>query len=469
MKNKMDYKEKKKYIKEIFSKINFENILMLFIIIQPIVDILTSLSIEYVSEKLTIGIFIRTIFMGYVVIYSIIMAKENRKKILIYYGLIAIYFLATLLKYYFKFGTTMILIQIKGFIKTFYFPIILSSLLVIYKNKKYETKQGYMKLAMYIFVLSIVFCKLLNLGFPTYPWGEKVGTKGLFYAGNEIGGVLSILAPFVFLIFIFDKFNIENILLCIFSIFAMLELGTKVATLSICLLCIISFALCILLIFRKNGKKYIKKSITLFLICVFFIVALPKTSGGENLNIKSFISFKKSELKQENVVTEEPIDNTTIKQIKEQEIEKFNKELVSISGREVFYKDRLNEYKDSTVLSKLFGLGYVSSLNGEIVESKLVEIDYIDIAFNHGIIGFLIIIIPLLVVIVDSIKEFFSNFKNNILDFKLILILYSVLIGFGISMIAGHVITAPAVSIFLNLSLMEMLEHLKANRELKNE
>lgn len=62
---------------------------------------------------------------------------------------------------------------------------------------------------------------------------SNAGTIGLFYAGNEISAIISILAPVCFAILISQKFNIINALLCAITVFAMLEIGTKVAFVSI--------------------------------------------------------------------------------------------------------------------------------------------------------------------------------------------------------------------------------------------
>jgi len=56
--------------KKILSKINFNSILILYIILQPIIDIITSLCVRNISETLTFGIFIRTFFLIYLTIYT---------------------------------------------------------------------------------------------------------------------------------------------------------------------------------------------------------------------------------------------------------------------------------------------------------------------------------------------------------------------------------------------------------------
>ena len=140
-----------------------------------------------------------------------------------------------------------------------------------------------------------------------------------------------------------------------------------------------------------------------------------------------------------------------------------------LSGRDIYLKDTINEYKNSNIIGKIVGRGYVSNYNNTIQESKLVEIDYFDIFFCHGILGVLVYITPLVVVTVLLAKKFFANFITNIKNHTLIFLLYSILIACGIALMAGHVFTAPGVSLFLILSILEVSYTLNYEKDLKNE
>ena len=62
-----------------FNKINFQNIFIVYILLQPIIDIITSLCIRNISETLSLGIVIRVFFMLFVMIYSIIKVPKKDK------------------------------------------------------------------------------------------------------------------------------------------------------------------------------------------------------------------------------------------------------------------------------------------------------------------------------------------------------------------------------------------------------
>lgn len=448
-------------INKFISKINFENIFILFIICQPIIDIITSLCVRNISETLTLGIFVRTIFMLYLMVYTFLKVnKKNKWKILIYYALIAIYCISFIINSYIKHGLPMMVLQIKGLIKTFYFPIILSSLLILFTEKKYSSKSKYINIALTIYVLTIVFCKIFSIGYPTYPLKNNIGTIGLFYAGNEISAIIALLSPICFATFISKKFNILNAFLCALTVFAMLEIGTKVACVSIIGLIILSIIVSIIKLIRKDQKGFYKQFIALTLIALLTFLFIGNTPGGKNLKIKPIFS------KDKKVV----VENKGNKKNKTQKKDSTSLNSTTLlSGRNNFFKNSLKKYNSSPITDKAMGIGYISAREGVLQENKLVEIDYFDIFFCHGIVGTLIYIIPLAIIIVLSLKKFFAKFITNIKNYTLIFLIYSILIGFGIALLAGHVFTAPAVSMLLILIVLEMYTKLNYEKDKKNE
>lgn len=268
------------------------------------------------------------------------------------------------------------------------------------------------------------------------------------------------LAPICFATFISQKFNIFNAILCALTIFAMLEIGTKVACISTIALLILAIIISLIKLIRKEQKGFYKQFISLILIGLLTFLFIGNTPGGKNLNIKPIffndtkLTVEKTENKKQEPNKKKPTTITTTS---------------LLSGRNKFFKNTLKKYNESTVLDKSLGMGYISPNKNVLQESKLVEIDYFDIFFCHGIVGTLIYIIPLAALIFISLKRFFIKFVTNIKNYPLIFMIYSILIGFGIALTAGHVFTAPAVSMVLILSILEMYLLLKHEKDLKNE
>jgi len=306
----------------------------------------------------------------------------------------------------------------------------------------------------------LLFVKYFLSGYPTYPLKTNVGTIGLFYAGNETSAIVALLAPICFATFISQKFNIFNAILCALTIFAMLEIGTKVACVSTIALLLLVIIVSIIKLIKKEQKGFYKQFISLVLIGLLTFLFIGNTPGGKNLKIKPIFFEEKK-------VTVQNTGNK--KQTSSEKNPTIANATTLLSGRNNFFKNTLKKYNSSSIIDKSVGIGYISPKKNVIQESKLVEIDYFDIFFCHGIAGTLIYVIPLAVLILVSLKRFFTNFIISIKNYTLIFMIYSILIGFGIALTAGHVFTAPAVSMVLILIILEMYELLKNEKDLKNE
>ena len=440
-----------------FKKINFQNIFIIYILLQPIIDIITSLCVRNTSETLSLGIVVRILFMLFIVVYSIIkVSKKNKIKLIIYYSCIALYGIAYIANSYLKYNFSMLFTQLKGIIKVFYFPIILVSLYEICKEKKFNSFEKYLNISLIIYITTIIICRIFSVGYPTYPNNDKLGSIGLFYAGNETSAILAMLAPICFWKFLAKKFSIFNTIVCVATVFSMLEIGTKVSALSIFALLGLSFILAGIKLFTKERKTIFKQFIAISLMIILVFVFVAYTPAGKNMKIG--ITWKNPNTVQ---VPSQPNPNKTPSKEVQTEL---------LSGRNNYLKNTLKKYKESSLLTKLTGTGYVSYSNKKGVhESKLVEIDYFDIFFCHGILGTLIYIVPLIFIAISLFKKFFSNFVVNIKNYYTIFALYSILIGCGIALLAGHVFTAPAVSIFLAISILELFNNLKLKEDLVNE
>lgn len=438
-------------------KINFQNIFIIYILLQPIIDIITSLCVRNISETLSLGIVVRVFFMLFVMIYSIIkVPKKSKTKLIIYYACIALYAIAYLVNSYLKYNFSMIFTQIKGIVKVFYFPIILISLYEINKEKDFTSFEKYLNISLIIYIATIIICKIFSIGYPTYPNNDKFGSIGLFYAGNETSAILAMLAPVCFWKLTNQRFSIFNIIVCIATVFAMFEIGTKVSALSILALLALSFVLCGIKMFTQERKNIYKQFIAISLMIILSFAFIAYTPAGKNTGIG--ITWG-------NVNSGSP---TTQPKPSQPTSEETQTEL--LSGRNKYLKNTFKKYSESSLLTKLTGTGYVSySAKKGMRESKLVEIDYFDIFFCHGILGTLIYIVPLIFIAITLFKKLFSNFVVNIKNNYTIFELYGILIGCGIALLAGHVFTAPAVSIFLAINILELFNTLKSKEDLINE
>ncbi len=123
------------------------------------------------------------------------------------------------------------------------------------------------------------------------------------------------------------------------------------------------------------------------------------------------------------------------------------------SDRDKFLNVYKQYYKDAPLSQKLFGMGYAGNYT---TTPKLVEMDFYDLFFAFGIVGFLMYLLPLLYFGIKIFIRIITNFKK-LLNVKHMLLANTLVLSLGIGFMSGHVLTAPAVSIFFVVILAYMI------------
>ena len=380
------------------------NILYIFIIIFPIIDVFTSFNIRYNLMPISPSITIRGIFLLYCFIYTII--KKN-KKILIYYLILLVFFIVFIsLKINTNISNYLLVNEIKIFIKFWYFPISLIFLNIFKIDNKKLNKS--IKLSIILYILFILLPLLTNTAFNSYDKYFK-GIVGWYYSANELGTILS--SNLILLYLMLNKNDKLIPILIILNIFTLSLIGTKVSLLSIIIITSSTF-----LIYLIKDKKNIKIPLIILIISIILI-----SINSNSYDILKRITPDITPVFKDN---DEIINTSFINKI--------------LSGRDVYLLNTYYKYKSTNIMNKLFGLGF--TYNNKI---SVTEMDLFDILFGYGIIGLLIYFIPLIYYIIKNI-----HIKLNINN--LICILGFILI-FTISILSGHTLSAPAVSIYLSL------------------
>ena len=400
-------------------KENLSKYLGIFIILQPIIDLITGICLNIFNLNLTFGIIIRMLFLAFIMYTTVFVYKKKRSYI--YYLIFACYtVLYLVINILFK--DTNLFNELQGLLRIFYFPLLLITLY----DLKDEIRISKLTLitTLFIYLISIFIPIIFNIGFKTYEI-TKLGTLGFYNSANEISGIISIITPIVFMLFANKKHLIPKIIFSILYLFIILTIGTKTPLLA--LLITIGMTFIWLLFDYFKNKKY-KQILISFLVIIIGIVSLmlviPKTNFYKN--IKVHLDFLK-------------VDNILDILEEEQLIDHF-----IFSERLTFYTDKSYLYKDSNIYQKLFGIGYIN----ENKTVKLIEMDYYDIYYSHGLIGFIIFMfIPIYVLLKFA-------FQKRIYDFNMHMINTSLLLVIFLSFFTGHIITAPAVSIIVIMIIL---------------
>ena len=444
-------------------KLNYNKFLIIYILLQPLIDVLTSLCVRYTNLNLTLGIFIRSSFLLFTIIYSLsISNKKWRRLLLIYYLIVALYIIVFITNSIIESKFNLIIFQIKSLIKLFYFPILLVAFIPLINSVKIKNKYLIYTLFGYTSIISITI--FLGIAFDSYADGSGNGKNGLFYAANEIGTIICVLIPFLFLNLINTKrikknkkILIEKIVeffTFIFTSFSALWIGTKVPFLGLILSLSIIFMICIINIIKKNNiKNYIYKSLIIFIATLSVFAILPYSPVGKNLGV-SFYKINK-------------INTNKNTDFLDQPVAKEHFESVVLSNRNLYYKNTLKDYSASSTLSKLVGIGYIANVDNHFVQRKSIEIDYFDILFSNGVIGFFIFFAPLIAILIYLSKLLFKN-KNVFFSSNTILNIYLILISLIIARLSGHIFTAPSVNFYLILAISKLITFLK-NGDMNND
>ncbi len=413
-------------LKKVNQKIesNIIVIYMIYLFLQPILDLTTGILLNKFNLDLSISAYIRMLFLLFGVYYLWFINQERNKKYLIVLLFYSIFFLSGI--YIFK-GMNMFLFESKMLLNILYFPIILLFTIRIFNYKKISLKK--ISIILEIYLILIFVPNLLNIGFNSYSYA-KTGAIGFFYSANAVGSIISLLIGGAIAYMQKCKNRVRLLILLIVYVYCLLNIGTKAPLL--CASLIFIYYLIYLFYYLIKTRKYILFIILIGLLSVFiiaFIILIPKTPFYQNIIIhlnfleihsfKDFFSFKC--------------------------LDRF-----IFSDRLTFFENNLEIYQNANIYQKLFGIGY--TINNSYL--KIVEMDYLDMIISQGIIGFIIIYFLYFKILYKIFRNYFKNFKNNFNNLIKSSCFIAVIISILCACLTGHVLSTPAVAIYVIIILV---------------
>ena len=175
---------------------------------------------------------------------------------------------------------------------------------------------------------------------------------------------------------------------------------------------------------EKQNKKILITSLAAIIMTITSIIILPKTTFYKNIQIhKDYLGFKNYT---EILTNYELLDHFVFSQ------------------RLTFLKNTHTNYMKSNILQKTFGIGYIENYGTDKISTKTIEIDYAEVFYRNGIIGFIIFFSILIPNIIKLLKQKEKNIQNIELKTSILLILL-------LSLFSGHILVTPSVSIFVAL------------------
>ena len=468
-------------MKKIKERINLENILCLFIIMCPILDMASFIFRNIFSTNISPSTIIRPIIPALVMIY--LFFKNNKKFKLWSLGIGGIYLIYGIF-HLLVFKTAITGSSYSGIAHEAQYLVnysfmILNLFLYIYifrKNKNIDKLSKSVLIASSIYIVSIFISIITQTSSSTYI--EGMGFKGWFESGNSIGAIL-VLSLFITLRYINDKkYRIFAIIITILeALFLTILLGTRVGLFGF-IIAVGSYIFSEIASSFLKKKKINKKTIVIALGIISAILIVVITMGSTTLQRRKHLSDIEKNIiddDQEAHITgslleiKNKIEEDTLKDGYMNEAQKKSiLELYNIANKwEIQNNDqRAQQLIYNTLLVKnqknfgyiLFGNGYVANFRELVMEMEVPAILY-----NFGIIGFALYLMPFITISIYGIYQTVKNIKNT--DSEKIMLILGCLFVFALSFFAGYVFFSSSnvmIIVVLNTLLINKIEKEKS-------
>ena len=395
----------------------FNLLVIVFMLVQPLLDVITSIQINNNINAISISLIIRGLFF-LIVLYYLLKNKERK-----FLFLFLVYFLLAI-SYQLAFTKNNFIVEISNIIQIFYLPILIL-FFNKYNNKNISDK--FVLILYFIYLNLILVPYLFGIGYDiTSRYVNKKGFFGLFYFGNEISGILIGLLPIVLNYVIKANNYILKFVFYLELLLVIYLVGTKTMFLGTIITIIFLYIRYLKqnYLFMSDKKRYIMYFLPIIFILLVVLI-FPKTIMYSNL--KTTLKYYKIDSLKE---------ATTIKNI----------DNILYSNR----LDKVGEINNKFVSSKyqtvMYGLGKTVLLS-----VGTLEIDILDIFFSIGIFGTIIYFLLFS-------KAYRNNSLRDIYDFSFILFLI-------MSLFSGHILIKTNVSIYIALLFLLSKNSIKIDKK----
>lgn len=465
-------------VKSIKEKINNKNIVklvLIFLLLQPLFDILSFLDIRNIIP-FGISTYVKPLFVFGIGAIIYFIDKDARKKWTILYVLYGILLLGHLfILNRINTDFSIILHELRFMINIAYmlmFYIIFDYMYIRNENKEEFIKQlkSSLIITFMIYCITILLAIITGTSGRTYEYSDalKEGYKGWLDSGQIFGHALSIILPFMMYGVLNYKSNnkIKQYLIkltIIMPIIVLCLIGTKV-TLFMCIIVIVSYIILSMFFAVKDREKsHIINIIFLGLILGGIILAYPNLPTPKNMGLQQAVDNSYENVDKDKIEWE--------KQYSELDVEDINCDCVIPDARSQYNSYNIyavgklkesyingsvlpsdnrakqlvynyNKFKVASVEYKVFGLGYLNQPN-----TLVIERDILMSIFNFGILGFLVVFAIPITLWLKATYIILRNLKK--VNFETLVLYEGFSIFFCISFLAGYTFTYTNFSIFL--------------------
>lgn len=403
-----------------------QNIILALLILQPVLDIITGLSVT-TNNNISIGALLRTCMIALLFIWTLYyFATYKRSFLWLYCSAYSAILLMMVINLILK-DPYFLLAEVNFGLKATYYLTMLFTIFVMIDKRMLNLR--IIDSATYIisFIIGGTYwiAILTKTSFSSYTYASA-GYSGWFFAANELSVIVIILIGLTLSI-LYRTQSLPSLLTFLLLLSTAPMIGTKTA---------FAGSMILLLAFILLSRQHIfkNKTITFILITTMaFIILLPFTPIGENLSLLQTTS-------------NDQVKSTD--QIKEDANGLPNQLL---SSRDVYLAQTKEDFMEANIMRKAFGLAYAGNY---LDQQKLIEMDFFDLFFSFGMIGSLFLLLPLGYIIRQSIAF--------LLHPSYLLLILTLGLSFSISFFAGHVLFAPSVMTYMAILLLAINKEIQA-------
>lgn len=444
---KLDNKVKKKI------SINIETLLVIFVILCPVLDIISFVFRNTFNTSISPSTILRPIIPLIAIIDIFIKSKYKIKIFLIalIYGIYALVHLLLFNTVNTGSSYSNVVHEMQYIMNYTFMIIILFVYAYTFRDKNKEKLQKAIISSVSIYLASIILSIITDTSSSTYI--EGMGIKGWFESGNSISAVL-ILSMFVLLTFKdkgYRKIIIGEII--IMGIFLTTLIGTRVGLFGfIIALVVFVFAEIVGKLIKKD--KINKKFILGGLGAIIIVVVIVSLVGSNTIERRKHLKEIESDIVDESTSQEahitgslmeikEKIDNNQIEDTYMNEAQKKSiLELYDIANKwgisnndqrmqQLIYNAVLVKNQKSPLLI-IFGNGYMNQYR-----ELILEMDIPAFLFNFGILGLLLYFGPFFAIFIYGL--YFGIRKIRFIDTEYIMYILGIGLAFAISVFSGYV------------------------------
>lgn len=465
------------------NKLKIENILCVFIIICPILDMISFLYRNVFGTNFSPSTITRPIIPVIVILY-LFFKKDKKFKLysclaVVVYGIYALVHLYLFTKVKTGMSYSNEIHELQYLVNYTFMVLNLFLYTYIFKTSNAENLKKSVVIAVGIYIVSIFLAIFTGTSSNTYI--EGMGYKGWFESGNSISAIL-LLSMFIYLPYIKDKKYRKIVIpiLILVGIFLCLLIGTRAGLFGFIL--VISLYVAIEIIYniiknKKINKKFVFGGIGAVAIIIIAIAIFGSNTIQRRNHLKEIEGDIVDEEQQGNshitgslLEIKEKIEDGTIEEdyMSEEQKESII-ELYNIANElKVKNNDqRMQQLIYNLVLAKnqksplliLFGNGYMANYRELVFEMEVLAI-----LINFGLVGFALYLGPFVAILILGLFKGIKNRKQ--IDDEYVFLLFGAAFAFALSLFSGYTFfnsSTMMIIIVLNTVLCSKINMLNNN------